>query len=235
VVDDEEMLRNAIVSDFKRKGYNVLDAVNGHDALAIIEKQKIDVVLTDVKMPNGDGVELLERIKARNKILPVVMFITGFADITLEDAYDKGVEAVFSKPFDRKALAEAVARVTQPLDERWSKQRCIGRIQAQFDIRIKYPELKMECTGVILNIGRGGMFVALDSGLPSINTHGSFEIQLANQTLVGEGVVRWVRTTCSAELKSGCGIEFTFISDDVRPILLGLINSLKTHAFIPKK
>ena len=108
IVDDEESLRDAMVYDFKRRGFNVLDASNGTQAFEIVKKTKVDIVLTDVRMPGGDGVELLDHIKAYNPELPVVMFITGFADITLEEAYDKGVDAVFAKPFDRKALLTAV-------------------------------------------------------------------------------------------------------------------------------
>src|SRR5690606_2585354 len=97
-VDDEKVLCDAIAFDFKRKGYNVLCAYNGGDAFKIVQSQPVDLILSDVRMPNGDGVELLTNVKNHNYAIPIVMFITGFADLTLEQAYDMGVDAVFAKP-----------------------------------------------------------------------------------------------------------------------------------------
>ena len=110
VVDDEPELRDALVFDFKRKKFQVLEASNGRDAFEIVKKNRIDVVLTDVRMPGGDGIELLDNIKSFNQEIPVVMFITAYADISTEEALKKGAFAVFSKPFDRKALLEAIMK-----------------------------------------------------------------------------------------------------------------------------
>jgi len=70
-------------------------------------------------MPNGDGLSILDHVKKKNVFTPVVMFITGFADITLEEAFERGADAVFSKPFDRKVLMESVIRAIQPMPERF--------------------------------------------------------------------------------------------------------------------
>lgn len=236
VVDDETILRATIARDFLRKGYKVLEAPDGKEAFRLVEANHIDVVLTDVRMPNGDGVELLERIKAKNRLLPVVMFITGFADISLADAYDKGVDVVFAKPFDRKALAEAVTRVTTPLDERWSAKRDDHRLNTFFKIKLQFPELRLETSGSVLNIGRGGMFVALSKEtIPSVNSSVAFEIELRGHSLIGNGLVRWVRTESEQNTPSGCGIEFQFLNENIRRDIIEWVNALKTQSFIPKK
>src|SRR5665647_200205 len=108
IVDDEELLREALAFDFRRRGYNVILAGSGKEALAFLEKNHVNVVISDVRMPNGNGLELLAAIKKRNVFLPVVMLITGFADLSLEEAYNLGADAVFPKPFDRQALQAAV-------------------------------------------------------------------------------------------------------------------------------
>lgn len=108
IVDDEPALRNAMALDFKRKGFRVLTACNGREGLEMVKAQQVEIVLSDVRMPEGDGVELLRNIKAYSAKIPVVMLITGFADLTLKEAYDQGADAVFPKPFDRKALLEAI-------------------------------------------------------------------------------------------------------------------------------
>jgi len=108
VVDDEETLRNAMVFDFKRKGFTVLSAESGQTAFEIVKSQKIHLVVSDMRMPGGDGMSLLENIRAYDPTLPTVIFITGFIDVTEEQAIAKGARKVLSKPFDRKVLMDSV-------------------------------------------------------------------------------------------------------------------------------
>jgi CheY-like chemotaxis protein len=236
VVDDEDSLRKAIVFDFKRKGFNVIDAENGKQAFEIVKNSRIDVVLTDVRMPGGDGIELLDNIKELNCELPVVMFITGYADITLEEAYDKGVDAVFAKPFDRKALFEAVLRAISQKTDKWNSRK-LERIETDFSIDIEFPELNLAIQGRVMNIGRGGVFISLKDNFPTVDTKTNFNIKFKDgipTNLIGTGMVRWVRTQECDGRSSGCGIEFDFLDDYSRGQIVTLINSIKTKAFIPK-
>lgn len=236
VVDDEAPLRSAIVFDFKRKGFNVFDAENGRRAFDIVKDNKIDVVLTDVRMPGGDGIELLDNVKKLNPELPVVMFITGFADITLEDAYDKGVDAVFSKPFDRKLLLEAVMGAVSERGEKWSHRKH-ERVPADFDIDMSFADFNVAMSGSIVNLGRGGMFVSLNENFPTVNDPVKFKFlfdQGAVASIHGEGIVRWVRVEESQEGPTGCGIEFDFLSEESRVQVVSMINKIKTRAYIPK-
>ncbi|MGE3974105.1 MAG: response regulator [Bdellovibrionales bacterium] len=237
VVDDEPALRKAIVFDFKKKGFNVREAENGKLAFEIIKSEKIDLVLTDVRMPGGDGIELLENVKTRDPNLPVVMFITGFADITVEEAYDKGVNAVFSKPFDRKALLAAVLRAVSAKDEQWQArktERLDSHIQLPIDL--VFTDLKTSLQGKVLNIGRGGFFVAIKEPTVAVESKAHFNIkfQEGSITIEGTGIIRWVRTQGDEDLPSGYGIEFDSLSDLSRSQVIELINTLKTKSFIPK-
>lgn len=235
IVDDEEALRNALVFDFKRKGYQVLDACNGKAAFDIVKERKIDLILTDVRMPQGDGIELLDNTKAYNPELPVVI-ITGFADISLEDAYNKGVDAVFSKPFDRKELMAAVARAVLAKEERLGA-RGSDRIQVDFEIELHFSELNIAIQGRAINLGRGGIFVALSEALPAVNARASFVIKYDEGSpgpIAGNCIVRWVRTQGSPDLSTGCGIEFKDLSDQTRLHVIEFINKMKTKGFTPK-
>ena len=109
------------------------------------------VILSDVRMPDGDGIELLEKVKEKNMFLPVMMFITGFADITLEEAYEKGADAVFSKPFDRKALFEAVVRALQSMDERWKRKEI--RVVSELPVKLNFLKQKVSVDSKIVNLG----------------------------------------------------------------------------------
>lgn len=236
VVDDEAGLRKALAFDFKRRGFNVLDAGCGNDAFEIVRNNRIHVVLSDVRMPNGDGIELLDKIKAIDPEIPVVMFITGFADLSLEDAYNKGADAVFSKPFDRKEVIATVIKAIKSKEELWGARKH-ERIEANFDIKLTFPELNLAIQGKILNLGRGGMFVALQGKFPTVSSKAAFHIQFNQgtpQKIDGNGIVRWIRTQHAENHPSGCGIEFEHLDDDSRKQVIDLISSLKPKAFIPK-
>ncbi len=235
IVDDEKDLRSAIVFDFKRKGFQVLEAENGKQAFDIVQSQKVDVVISDVQMPGGNGIELLDKIKEYNSAIPVVMFITGFADITLEDAYDKGVEAVFSKPFDRKALLSAVLRVTIEKDRLWTSRRS-ERVETNCDIEFSFTNAEQAVKGKVLTIGRGGFFVAIQSNFPEINSEIKFKIKFSEGSppnIKGSGVVRWVRNQPHEKYLMGCGIEFQYLDGDSKAEVVNFINNIKTKSFIP--
>lgn len=89
IVEDDDALRDSIVSDFKRKGFQVLSASGGQEAFQIIERPKVDLVISDYHMPNGNGIELLERIKNKDAAFPVFIFTGGKeSDLSPEEIYE---------------------------------------------------------------------------------------------------------------------------------------------------
>jgi len=106
VVDDDEDLREVLVFEVERLGFSVGSAVSGRDALSQLEKKLPDVVLTDIRMPNGDGIELLESIKKRDLKSPIVILMTGYSDTDSKEALKKGASALLVKPFPSSVLVE---------------------------------------------------------------------------------------------------------------------------------
>ncbi|KAA3637761.1 MAG: response regulator [Calditrichaeota bacterium] len=99
VVDDEKILRDLVTTALMREDYNVLTAENGKEALDVIKKDKIALVISDVKMPVMSGLELLVLIKERHRDIPVIM-MTGFSlDFTKEQALSSGADDYITKPF----------------------------------------------------------------------------------------------------------------------------------------
>lgn len=234
VVDDDSDLREAMSFDFKRHGFKVLDAGSGKEALEVIKKQPVDVVLSDVRMPDGDGVDLLKWVKERDSAVPAVLFVTGFADIKLEEAYNLGAEMVFAKPFDRQSVREAVLRAAVPKEELWKVSPKIA--QSDLKIELHFPELDLAVSSKALNIGRGGMFVALTDRFP---THGAkvfFKIAFdgpKSRVLEGDGFVRWVRSTPDSDRPAGCGVEFSFVSDPGQALIFDFIRQTNAKSYIP--
>ncbi len=237
-VDDEEDFRNTLASAFGRKGYKVLTASNGKEAFNIIQNQKIDVVVSDIKMPGGDGLELLARTKEDHLGTPIILLVTGFSEITSEEAHDKGAEALFSKPLDIDALQDAIDRLLTPLDKRWAP-RFVLQSDNEAKVELKYPNASTGLEGGLGNIGRGGMFVTLEEHLPFpiINDQVNFRITFKNdfESLQGSGIVRWIRTQNSSEYRAGFGIEFLFLGEVDRKKIIEYINSKKLKPYIPKK
>lgn len=235
IVDDEADLRDAIAFDFRRRKYQVLTAANGREAKALMDQEKVDVVLTDVRMPNGDGVELLRHIKSRNAFVPPVIFISGFAEVSLEEAYDQGAEAVFTKPFDRQALFEAVGRALQPLETRPSRRGT--RANAALPIGLRFLRSGLQAQSKIRNVGRGGFFVPLGAPLPEQGEEVEFLLQTGTEPpteIDGKGVVRWTRAAEPGIFESGCGVEILELSTISARQFIDTLNFLKTKSYIPR-
>jgi CheY-like chemotaxis protein len=106
IVDDEAVIRD--LCSRALKGYHVVQAGNGQDALTVFEKGGIDVILTDVMMPVMDGIELLKRLKEKEPTI-VVIVMTGFAekDVIL-NALKADADDFISKPLNLLQLKTAV-------------------------------------------------------------------------------------------------------------------------------
>ena len=112
VVDDEPLVCDAVKMMLDFDGHLVKTANNGKDALAILEKDQFDLVITDFEMPAMKGDELAAAIKARSPNQPVVM-ITAYAEMLQASGNPlTGVDLIISKPFLLENLREAIAKVT---------------------------------------------------------------------------------------------------------------------------
>ena len=111
VVDDEREVRNLLTDYLTGKGYEVIQASNGEEALELAEKNEPQVILLDVKMPGIDGVETCRRLRAeeQTRYIPVIM-ATAFGT-TETEATDAGVDDFVNKPFEMKDLAIRISSV----------------------------------------------------------------------------------------------------------------------------
>jgi len=104
IVDDEKNYPLILSAILEEEGFETFTANSGRDALEILASTDIDLVLTDMKMPSMDGIELLEKIKAKDQDLPVIMMTAhGTVDKAVE-AMQKGAYSYILKPFDNDRL-----------------------------------------------------------------------------------------------------------------------------------
>jgi DNA-binding NtrC family response regulator len=117
VVDDETMLREVIVDVFRKAGCQVRETDGGHAALKIIQEHTIDLVISDIRMPKGDGIELLKRKSELQGKRPIFIMMTGFSDLTEEKAIKMGAAALIYKPFSKDHLFKTIKSVIEAKGE----------------------------------------------------------------------------------------------------------------------
>jgi DNA-binding NtrC family response regulator len=113
VVDDEDSLRTTLAANLELEGYQVVEARSGEEALSVLQQQKFDLVLTDIRMPGMNGVELFKQLRAIPLQTPVVM-MTGFAvEELVAHALEGGAFTVLLKPFDVGHALKVVSNATR--------------------------------------------------------------------------------------------------------------------------
>lgn len=109
IVDDEPDILELMDEEFKYCSYKTVTAICGNDAIAILDRQKIDIVVSDYKMSNGNGMAVLSHVN-KMAVKPLFFFVSGQADVSVEDALRAGAKKFFPKPFDLDELIKDIEK-----------------------------------------------------------------------------------------------------------------------------
>jgi len=238
IVDDEVDLCDMVADEFKFAGAKVFQANSGEQALEVLKKNPIDVILSDINMPNGDGMYLLKSVKSMNHNIPVVLLLTGFSNYSVEEAYDAGAEGIFSKPCDLDLVMQHMLKLLQPIKERFNNDRY--NIPNDFKIGLEVESLLGPGSPKLFNISRGGMFIACDDHFPTVEQSVNFKIKFktpehGEQQFIGSGTCRWVRKSVKDESSvKGFGLEIVSLDESSLNLFLKLVDAAKILSFIPK-
>ncbi len=147
IVDDEKNYPPILSAVLEDAGFETLTAYSGPEALEILEDSDVDLVLTDMKMPGMDGIELLERIKKKDPELPVIMMTAHGTIEKAVEAMQKGAYSYLLKPFDNEQLvlyvnkANAMFRVVKEnrhlrnaVETRYSFGNIIGKSKPMSEV-----------------------------------------------------------------------------------------------------
>ncbi|NSL52111.1 response regulator [Calidifontibacillus erzurumensis] len=108
IVDDQYGIRILLNEVFQKEGYETYQASNGVQALEIVEQNRPDLVLLDMKIPGMDGIEILKRLKEFDQSIEVFI-MTAYGELDMiQQAKDLGARTHFAKPFDIDEIREAV-------------------------------------------------------------------------------------------------------------------------------
>ena len=145
IVDDELSMRQFLTHLFQREGHTVRVAENGRQAMTLLREQPADVVISDVKMPDMGGIELLRAARELNSNIEVIM-MTAFAnEATAHEAFLLGAFDFVHKPFDNELLKEKVARALQKISIVKEKQA----LQDENDALIKGQRARGKLSNII--------------------------------------------------------------------------------------
>jgi len=113
IVDYSSSIRQVVSIALKSSGYDVVEAVDGMDALGKLDGKKIHLIISDVNMPNLDGIGLVKKVKEnpQYKFTPIMMLTTESGDSMKIKGREAGAKAWLVKPFQPPALLAAVSKL----------------------------------------------------------------------------------------------------------------------------
>jgi DNA-binding NtrC family response regulator len=168
LVDDEPNIMELLSVALEDEGYRILEANNGTEALAQVEKEKPQVVLLDIRMPNMDGIQVLRQIKETNKTTCVIMMTAyGAMDTVLETmklgAYDyltkpvdlEKVKVMIRRALEAQRLAQEVASLRSELEDKYKLENIVGKHPRMFEV-YKMMGSVMDNKATVLILGETG-------------------------------------------------------------------------------
>jgi DNA-binding NtrC family response regulator len=133
IVDDDKEMCSTVADFFSREGFDVSCAHSASEALSLLENQDLDVVVTDLRMPGLDGMELLKTIKAQRPDLPVIL-VTAFGSIEVAiEATKAGAFYFITKPFKLRELHTLVTKACEQRRLILENERLRKQVQGQYD------------------------------------------------------------------------------------------------------
>ncbi|MDD4356277.1 MAG: sigma-54 dependent transcriptional regulator, partial [Smithellaceae bacterium] len=172
IVDDELNMRLVLAAMLKKEGYEVTAASNGSEALQILKSGLFAAVITDLKMPQIDGMELLDRVSRKYPDIPVIIITAHGTVATAVEALKKGALDYITKPFELEELKNVVSKAIKTRDlkenelllppEEIERGGIIGSSQSTMDVFDAIKQVAPTATTVLINgeTGTGKELVA---------------------------------------------------------------------------
>lgn len=196
VVDDEPLIRELLVEDLTNEGAQVAEASSGFDGIKVCLDHTFDLVVSDVRMNDGSGIDLLKFLNDPSRKKPKVIFVTAQSNTSFEELYLLGADGIFSKPFEMEELIQNILRLSPPANVRF--ERNWDRFETNWEVEVTLPYSYKVIPAQMRNICLGGMGIHLVDEVPALGKEVLFrwcglEEKDPNRALVGAGICRWIR------------------------------------------
>jgi len=231
LVNDDEDILLTFAALFRRDGFAVTTASSGLVALDLLAASPVDLVLSDVRMPVIDGIELVERVVAEYRPGPPLLLMSGFHDPSEAEALDRGAVRVLTKPLEAKIVAPAMRRLLLPARERWSAPPAVVPAET---IELRVESLAAAQAAGDVAFGRGGAFLHVGDPVLEVGT----EVQLKIEAQKGESFaaiakVVWARRRDNPYFHLGYGLEFLAASGPSLELIANCASQPDLKAFVP--
>jgi CheY-like chemotaxis protein len=226
LVDDEPALLDVMRDLFRDFVERVFCAGNGAEALKVLAAHRIDLILTDVRMPVMDGVALIRKINEAHGQTPPVILITGFSDLTLREAQDLGAQAIVEKPIAYEDLLHEMRRSLRDPDELWQQPDVSTGRHTQ--LTTTFESLDAALREKRIAFGRRGFCIEGMSSLPEGPIDFTLDFKADQHVISGRGTVRW-----TAPEDRQAGVEITQLDDASRPWMIQLTKRYQPRPYIP--
>lgn len=232
IAEDDQELLELLISQLEVFKFQVLSATSGNKAKALLERHNdIDIVVSDIRMEDGTGVDLVKFIKARNPSQPRVFLISGFSDFSFYELYDYGIDGFFSKPLSAAEIRSSIQKSFVDQQLVWSK----SLPEQNYLIEKTIPSLENSSE---LRFGRGGFYLHITENFPKRGELCNFNLVVEDQNpcmnIKGIGDVLWVREKEEKGLPPGIGIEIQSLEVECLKSLIEYIKATSKIPYIPK-
>jgi CheY-like chemotaxis protein len=228
VVDDEPDLREMLVSELQSIDTKTREAKNGKEGIHIVKSEKIDLIISDVRMPGGNGIELLDETKKLNLRKPIFLFITAFSDVTREEIHAHGAEGLISKPFDLPDLIKNLEWLCSPSHERYALKPT-----SPIETEIKINQDPNEKTPFLM--GRGGALIPTGKNLLEAGIYIQLDITFLNgNKIIGIAEVLW-NGNSNTNGEYCAGVEFKYFNDETRGFAIETLEKCNSIAYVPER
>jgi YesN/AraC family two-component response regulator len=215
----------------------VLTAANGVEALAVLDTEKVDVLVSDIRMPIMGGVALVRAVYERKLVIPSIIFVSGFGDVEPREMYGLGVEMLMEKPLSRKDLMHALEESLLDREELWhtpSDQPMAQRLELRFDslaAAMGDCEFQLGCGGCCISTRQLLKEETPQKQILEEEKTIDLSIQFARDELFlkAHGRVRWLD---KAEARAG--VSFDYLHPDCREWTIAAMHTKSCRSFIPQ-
>jgi len=136
LVEDEEALRRATINFLELYCRRVIPAANGREALSLFNKEQPDLVISDIRMPYMDGLELATSLKEKAPDMPVILCTAFTETLYLLKAIELGIAAFVRKPVNTDELLDVINKAALPLLQRLEIRRLSDELTASLAARL---------------------------------------------------------------------------------------------------
>jgi CheY-like chemotaxis protein len=226
VVEDEPILLEMTSHWLERESARVLSAENGMVGLEKIVSEHVDLIVTDVRMPQLDGLSLLKKLKSQGISVPSILCIGSASEVSIRDAYDLGVEATFKKPVIRQELIGAAKRI---LVEKESVWRSLWHGETSPVLSTVFGSLDSALRLGQIAFGRGGFCIESGGSWQEGPVQLAIDFAADARRLSGHGFIRWL-----APLERKVGVEITQLDNASFDWVLHQTRQNSTVSFVPR-